>query len=108
MLSKFCSEANEKNTSQTVVSPTKFSPYKPSPVKSSSVTTIKLLCLLEPKESENGAVKEKLADYTPQEIENLTVVGLSIINGFSLQNFLKANCHPTALIYRDNVRLNIK
>ena len=73
MLSKFCAEANEKKTTQTVVSPTKFSPYKPSPVKSPSVTIIKLLCLLEPRESEDGSVKEKLTDYTPQEIENLTL-----------------------------------
>ena len=98
MLSKYCKQANDSTTRQHIPSP-----IKQSPVKSSSSTIIQLLCFLEPIENADGSVRDKLSQYTPQEIQNLSVVGMSIINGYSLMTFLKENVNPSILLYRDGV-----
>ena len=98
MLSKYVKQANEKKIAQPIASP-----IKQSPVKTSSLTIIKLLCFLEPVENADGSVRDKMSQYTPEEITNLSVVGMSIINGYCLLTFLKENANSSILLYRDSV-----
>ena len=98
MLSKYCKQTNEKKIAQPIASP-----IKQSPVKTSSLTIIKLLCFLEPVENADGCARDKMSQYSPEEIDNLSVVSMSIINGYSLMTFFKQNVNPSILLYRDGV-----